>query len=81
MLILSQNVPSFLCVVNPVFPIFELVWGDNIVKLQFQVQTSVLGLGVDFVLPLSQQQEQEQQEEPSPKSMRRKCTTDLKFGT
>ena len=36
-----------------------------IVKLQSEVQTSVLGLGVDFVLPLSQQeqQEQEQQEE------------------
>ena len=26
-------------------------------------QTSVLGLGVDFVLPLSQQQEQEQEQE------------------
>ena len=43
------------------------------VKLQSPVQTSVLGLGVDFVLPLSQQQqEQEQQEkkdEPPPKSM------------
>ena len=36
-----------------------------IVKLQSQVQTSVLGLGVDFVLPLSQQeQQQEEQEEP-----------------
>ena len=35
----------------------------DFVKLQSQVQTSVLGLGVDFVLPLSQQQEQEQQEE------------------
>ena len=31
-----------------------------------KVQTSVLGLGVDFVFPLSQQQE-EQEEEPSPK--------------
>ena len=42
------------------------------VKLQSQVQTSVLGLGVDFVLPLSQQQQQEpqeQEEEPSPKSI------------
>ena len=28
------------------------------VKLQSQVQTSVLGLGVDFVLPLSQQEQQ-----------------------
>ena len=45
-----------------------------IVKLQSQVQTSVLGLGVDFVLPLSQQQKQEQQEqeqeEPSPKFLK-----------
>ena len=29
-----------------------------------KVQTSVLGLGVDFVFPLSQQQEQEQQPPP-----------------
>ena len=28
-----------------------------------KVQTSVLGLGVDFVFPLSQQQEQEQEQE------------------
>ena len=35
----------------------------DIVKLQSKVQTSVLGLGVDFVLPLSQQQEQEQEQE------------------
>ena len=33
---------------------------------KFKVQTSVLGLGLDFVFPLSQQQEQ--QEEPPPKS-------------
>ena len=32
----------------------------TIVKLQFKVQTSVLGIGVDFVLPLSQQQQKEQ---------------------
>ena len=32
-----------------------------------KVQTSVLGLGVDFVFPLSQQQE-EQEEDPPPKS-------------
>ena len=36
-----------------------------------KVQTSVLGLGVDFVLPLSQEQEQQEQEqeqeEPPPK--------------
>ena len=31
----------------------------KIVKLQSQVQTSVLGLGVDFVLPLSQEQQQQ----------------------
>ena len=39
------------------------------VKLQSKVQTSVLGLGVDFVLPLSQQQEEEQEggeDEPLP---------------
>ena len=37
-----------------------------------KVQTSVLGLGVDFVFPLSQQEqeEQQQQEEPPPKSIR-----------
>ena len=29
-----------------------------VVKVQSQVRTSVLGLGVDFVLPLAQQQEQ-----------------------
>ena len=28
-----------------------------------KVQTSVLGLGVDFLLPLSQEQEQEQEEQ------------------
>ena len=36
----------------------------TIVKLQPHVPTSVLGLGVDFVLPLSQQQQQQQQQEP-----------------
>ena len=55
-----------------------------------KVQTSVLGLGVDFVFPLSQvqqqqqqqqQQEQEQQEEPPPKSIKRGCTRGLKFDT
>ena len=39
-----------------------------VVKLQSKVQTSVLGLGVDFLSPLSQQQEQ-QEEEPPPKSI------------
>ena len=50
----------------------------NIVILQSQVQTSVLGLGVDFVLHLSQQQEEEQEDEEEeqqqaslPKSIRR----------
>ena len=41
------------------------------VKLKSQVQTSVLGLRVDFVLPLSQQekeQEQKQQEQEEPPS-------------
>ena len=38
----------------------------SIVKLQSQVQTSVLELGVDFVLPLSQQQQEQQQEEEEP---------------
>ena len=50
----------------------SLFKGMNIVKLQSQVQTSVLGHGVDFVYTLSQQQQQqEQEEEPPPKSMRR----------
>ena len=47
-----------------------------------KVQTSVLGLGVDFVFPLSQQEQQErqeQEEEPPPKSIRRGCTGSLKF--
>ena len=55
-----------------------------IVKLQSEVQTSVLGLGVDFVLPPSQQQQEQQEqqeEEPPPKSTRMKCATDLEFGT
>ena len=42
---------------------------------QTPVQSKSVGLGVDFVLPLSQQ------EQPSQKSTRRKCTTDLKFGS
>ena len=37
-------------------------------------------LGVDFVLPLSQE-EQEEEQEPPPKSIRRKCASDLVFGT
>ena len=32
---------------------------NHIVKLQSKVQTTVLGLGVDYVFPLSQQQQQE----------------------
>ena len=48
-----------------------------IVKLQSHVQTSVLGLGVDFVLRLSQQQEQE----PSPKPIRRGSARRLIFDT
>ena len=46
-----------------------------VVKLESKVKTSVLGLGVDFVLPLSQQQQ-----ESSQKSYRRDCTKSLKFG-
>ena len=55
----------------------------HIVKLQSKVQTSVCGIGVDFVLPLAQQEEQQQQEEQesSPKSIRRGCTRILKFDT
>ena len=39
---------------------------DDVLKLQSQVKTSVLELGVDFVLPLSRQ---EQEEEPPSKSI------------
>ena len=59
-----------------------MILPDIFVKLQSQVQTSVLGLGVEFALPLSQQQEQQQeqqQQEPPPKSFRRGCTRSLKF--
>ena len=54
---------------------------DVVVKLQSKVQTSVLGLGVDFVFPLSQQkqQQEQQQEQPPPKYIRRGCTRSLKF--
>ena len=48
------------------------------VKLQSKVQTSVLGLGVDFVSPLLQQQEEQ---ELSPKSTRRKLIAGLEFST
>ena len=54
---------------------------NNIVKLQFKLNSSVqVGPGVDFVFPLSQEQ-QEQQEEPPSKSYKKKCTKDLEFGT
>ena len=46
-----------------------------------KVQTSVLGLGVDFVFPLSLEQEEEEEEEPPPKSIKRGCTRGLKFDT
>ena len=54
---------------------------DIFVELQSKVQTSVLGLEVDFVLPLSQEQEEEQQGEAQPpqKSIRGGCTRSLKF--
>ena len=51
----------------------------NNVDSIFVSSLSLVRLGVDFVLPLSQQEGQEQ--EPPPKSARRKCTKDLKFGT
>ena len=53
-------------------------------KLQLLLSNSSLSLvrlGVDFVLPLSQEEQQDQEQKPSSKSARRKCTTDLKFGT
>ena len=43
-----------------------------------QTPVLVLRQGVDFVLPLSQEQQEEQ---PPPKSIRKKCTTALQFGT
>ena len=47
---------------------------EYFVKLQSKVQTSVLGLGVNFVFPLSSQQEQEQeQQDPPPKSIKWGC--------
>ena len=51
----------------------------NNVDSIFVSSLSLVRLGVDFVLPLSQQEEQEQ--ESPPKSTRRKCTKDLRFGT
>ena len=51
------------------------------VKLQSKVQTSVLGLGVDFVFPLSQQQQEEEQEQPPPKSNGKVLTAGWIFGT
>ena len=64
---------------------FDLLWRLVILSNsspKSKVQTSVLGLGVDFVFPLSQQEEQqeeqqEQQQEPPPKSIRRGCTRSL----
>ena len=53
-----------------------------------KVQTSVLGLGVDFVFSLSQeqqeqqeQQEEQEEEEPPQKSIRRGWTRSLKFNS
>ena len=46
---------------------------------KFNCQTPVR-LGFDFVLPLSEQEKQEQEQDPSPKSTRRGCARDLKFG-
>ena len=57
------------------------LFARRIVKLQSKAQTSVLGLGVDFVFPLSQHQEQEQEQEqlPPPKFIRRGCTRSLQI--
>ena len=75
----DNNPENFSLVVNRVqFELSELYpikdyFQEIFVKLQSQVQTSDLGLGVELVLPLSKQQEQqeeqqeEQEEEPPPK--------------
>ena len=39
----------------------------HLVKHQSKVQTSVSGLGVDFVFPLSQEEQEQQEEVPTPK--------------
>ena len=53
--------------------IIDLTWcsGNTNKRLFQRVQTSVLGLGVNFVLPMSQQQEQHEQEQEQlpPKSI------------
>ena len=69
---MSENEPSHFCQTPFLSP-------------KSKVQTSVLGLGVDFVFPLSQQQQQQEQEQeqeqeqPSPKSISGGCTRGLKF--
>ena len=62
----SNNVEETLSEYLPAIMILSFV------KLKSQVQTSVLGLLVDFVLPLSQQeqeQREQQEKEPTPKSI------------
>ena len=62
--------------VNPVYVSVSLLSNSS---PKSKVQTSVLGLGVDFVFPLSQQEQQQQQQQPPPKSIRRGCTKSLKY--
>ena len=52
------------CVFGIQAVIHSLVLNFVAIKLQSKVQTSVLGLGVDFVLPLSQEQEEPHQNIP-----------------
>ena len=42
------------------------MWTQNFCQTPAKVQTPVLGLGVDFVLPLSQQEEEEEQQQQEP---------------
>ena len=64
------------CVFGIQAVIHFLVLNFVVIKLQSKVQTSVLGLGVDFVLPLSQQEQQEQQQQEEPHQNREFDTED-----
>ena len=44
-----------------------------------QTSSSVIRLGVDFVLPLSEHKQEQEEQEPQPKSIRRGCTQSLNF--
>ena len=52
-----------------------------IVKLQSQVQTSVLGLVFGFVLPLSQQEKQEQEQQERQEQEKKEPAKNLEFDT